>query len=265
MSEAQSETFSPHNITVLGGLLLLAVFIGEVVIGPTQEGEMVAEQPVDTMDDMMMRIKPVVSLDDMKKSMMMASADGSAAAMSPEELYQGACLACHNTGAAGAPKLGDEAAWSERMAKGLDALVASAINGIGAMPARGGAQYSDDQVRAAVEYLLENSGADIQAAAAAEPAPAATSEETTMAAAPAAAKSPEELYQGACLACHNTGAAGAPKLGDPAAWSERLGKGVDALVASAINGIGAMPPRGGSQLSDDEVRAAVEYLLDNSK
>ena len=55
------------------------------------------------------------------------------------------------------------------------------------------------------------------------------------------------------------------RLGDAAAWSERLGKGVDALVASAIGGIGAMPARGGSQYDDEQIRVVVEYILDNSK
>jgi cytochrome c5 len=78
-------------------------------------------------------------------------------------------------------------------------------------------------------------------------------------------KSPDQLYQAACLACHSTGAAGAPKIGDAAAWTARLAKGLDSLVTSAINGIGAMPPRGGSQYNDDQVRATIEYILSESK
>ena len=155
MSESQSETFSPKNITVLGGLLLLAIFIGEVVIGPHKDGDM-AMAAVDTMEDIAMRLKPVVSLDKMQNSPM-ASAGGDVADKSPEDMYKGACLACHASGAAGAPKLGDAAAWTARLAKGLDALVSSAINGIGAMPPRGGSQYNDEQIRAVVEYILDNS------------------------------------------------------------------------------------------------------------
>ena len=156
MSEAQDETFSPHNITVLGGLLLIAIILGEVVIGPHGNEEMVVE-PVDTMEDVAMRLQPVISLDEMRSSMTVASAAGDTADKSPDQLYQGACLACHSTGAAGAPKIGDAAAWTARLAKGLDSLVTSAINGIGAMPPRGGSQYNDDQVRATVEYILSES------------------------------------------------------------------------------------------------------------
>ena len=156
MSEAQDETFSPQNITVLGGLLLLAIILGEVVIGPHGNDEMVAEA-VDTREDMAMRLQPVVSLGEMRSSMTVASAAGDTADKSPDQLYQGACLACHSTGAAGAPKIGDAAAWKARLAKGLDSLVTSAINGIGAMPPRGGSQYNDEQVRATIEYILSES------------------------------------------------------------------------------------------------------------
>ena len=73
------------------------------------------------------------------------------------------------------------------------------------------------------------------------------------------------MYDKSCMACHASGAAGAPKLGDAAAWADRLGKGLDALTASVVNGIGAMPPRGGSQFSDEQLGAIVEYIAENSK
>ena len=155
MSSAQVETFSPQNIGVLLGLLLLAIILGEVVFNPHVDGAMA--EPVDTMEDIAMRLKPVVSLDDMRSSMKAASVAGDTASKSPDQLYQGACLACHSTGAAGAPKIGDAAIWKERSAKGLDALVSGAINGVGAMPPRGGSQYDDDQIRAVIEYILAES------------------------------------------------------------------------------------------------------------
>lgn len=69
------------------------------------------------------------------------------------------------------------------------------------------------------------------------------------------------VYANACQACHMSGAAGAPKLGSDA-WAERSTKGLDALVYSAVNGLNAMPARGGRpDLSDAEITAAVEYML----
>jgi len=72
----------------------------------------------------------------------------------------------------------------------------------------------------------------------------------------------EMIYNNVCQACHVAGAAGAPQL-VAAQWEGRLEQGVDTLVEHAINGIGAMPAKGGrSDLSDEQVRASVEYMLD---
>ena len=77
------------------------------------------------------------------------------------------------------------------------------------------------------------------------------------------AKSAEELYT-ACAACHDAGVLNAPKLGDKAGWSARIAKGADALYASAINGIGTMPPKGGrADISDDDIKRAVDYMLES--
>ena len=73
-------------------------------------------------------------------------------------------------------------------------------------------------------------------------------------------------YRTACAACHMTGAAGAPKTGDKAAWEVRLAAGVDTLVKNAIKGKGAMPPKGGRpNLTDAQIKSAVEYMLAESK
>lgn len=73
----------------------------------------------------------------------------------------------------------------------------------------------------------------------------------------------EEVYSSACAACHDSGAAGAPKLGDTNAWSGRVDKGLETLVDHAINGFNAMPAKGGcSSCSDEEIEVAVQYMLD---
>jgi len=156
VSESQAETFSTHNIIVLFGLLLAAVFIGEVLIGPHHDKAPTVKAE-DTVEDIAMRLKPVVTLEQVRANMTVAAGAGAGADKSPAEMYQGACFACHGTGAAGAPKLGDAAAWAPRLEKGLDGLADSAINGIGAMPPRGGSQYSDEQIRSIVEYILGES------------------------------------------------------------------------------------------------------------
>jgi cytochrome c5 len=76
----------------------------------------------------------------------------------------------------------------------------------------------------------------------------------------------EEVYQKSCAMCHNSGVAGAPKLGDKDAWSPRIAEGTDSLYSVAIKGKGAMPAKGGNAaLSDDEVKAAVDYMIEESK
>ena len=75
----------------------------------------------------------------------------------------------------------------------------------------------------------------------------------------------EEVYNTVCMSCHTSGAAGAPVIGNNSQWSDRLSKGKDALYASAINGIGIMPAKGGvSSLSDNEIKSAVDYILSES-
>ena len=74
------------------------------------------------------------------------------------------------------------------------------------------------------------------------------------------------VYNAVCMACHASGAAGAPKAGDKAAWAPRIATGSAALIKSAINGKNAMPPKGGNpDLSDAEVKAAVEHLVGLAK
>lgn len=73
---------------------------------------------------------------------------------------------------------------------------------------------------------------------------------------------PAGVYQTNCFACHGTGAAGAPMLGDSEAWDARMEKGMEAVMANAINGIGAMPARGiCMSCSDDDLQQVVEYML----
>ena len=72
----------------------------------------------------------------------------------------------------------------------------------------------------------------------------------------------EAAYQMSCNACHGTGAAGAPMLGDSGAWEPRLEKGMEALMTNVVNGVGAMPARGICMTcSDDDLQAIVDYML----
>jgi len=208
-----------------------------------------------------------------------------------DAVYKAQCAACHDAGLAGAPKIGDNAGWAARIATGYDAMLASVINGKGAMGAQAGGAFSEVELARAVVHLVNASGGRLaepagEAAAeapAAEAAPAAETstapampasgeQEVVVAAAPAAAApatavvNGEALYKQACAVCHVAGVAGAPKLGDKAGWASRLGLGLEGLTASVIKGKGAMPPRGGAGGSSDaEIQAAVQFMLDTLK
>jgi len=79
-------------------------------------------------------------------------------------------------------------------------------------------------------------------------------------------KSGDQVYNTSCSACHGSGVMGAPKMGDAGAWESRVAQGMDALLDHAIKGFNAMPPKGGCMAcSDDEIKAAIEYMLDGSK
>jgi cytochrome c5 len=220
-----------------------------------------------------------------------------------EEVFKAVCTTCHTPGAAGAPKFGNNADWAPRIAQGYDTLVKTALQGKGAMPPRGGTSpddYSDYEIARAVVYMADHSGANFPeppapasgaaatqnaaapeaAASAAQSASAATGAVNDQAAAaiaalpnaPAPASSAADkaqagkaLYTQVCQACHAAGVMGAPKFGNKDDWAPRLKEPMDVIYNYALHGKGNMPPKGGSQASDDDVKAAVDYMVNAAK
>jgi cytochrome c5 len=177
---------------------------------------------------------------------------------SGEQVVKEVCGNCHVAGVGGAPRIGDRAAWTKRVSRGVDAVTASAIKGHAGMPARGGiANLTDPEMKAAVLYMFSSS-VPVPSPAPATSAPTAGSAAGTVVAKADGAK----IYASGCNACHAAGVAGAPKFGDKAAWAPRTSLGVDKLTATVIKGKGVMPPRGGvANASDAELRAAVEHMI----
>jgi cytochrome c5 len=233
-----------------------------------------------------------------------------------EQVFAGQCSACHASGALGAPKIGDTAAWAPRLKSGFDALLHSALAGKGQMPPQAGGDFSDFEIARAVVYMTGKSGGNFPepappatasgatptttasaATAGAAPSAATTPAAATTAGSPqpdpnagrpngvqsapataqattgpaattataAATSGPPALYNQVCTACHSTGVAGAPKVGDKAAWAPRIALGIDELTKVAIHGKGAMPPKGGSNASDADIKAVVTYMVNASK
>lgn len=176
-----------------------------------------------------------------------------------KEVVDAVCAPCHVAGANGAskvdanaaknaPKIGDKGAWAKRASQGLTSLTEHALKGIRNMPAHGGnAGTSDIEIERAITYMVNQSGGDwIVPLDRASPA----------------VRSSEYIVRAQCAKCHEPGSDGAPKIGDRAAWLPRMKAGLEALVASAIHGHGAMPARGGlADLSDAEIRGAISYMF----
>jgi cytochrome c5 len=248
------KSFFTTFAAVMGFLVVFAIviyFIAQSVVNGNGGAAGENTQLTQVIEE---NIKPVGSVK-------VADASGAAAASagprSGADVYNGFCMACHATGAAGAPKVGDKAAWQPRFAQGMDTLLGNAVNGLRAMPPKGTCgDCSDDELKGAIAHMLNETGFKVAAPAA---APAA--------AAPAAsAADGKKVYDSACMACHATGAAGAPVKGDKAAWAPRIAQGMDTLVSHAVNGIRAMPPRGAcGSCSDADLKAAVEYMVGESK
>jgi len=303
MSGATDSGMVRNMVVIMGAVTLLALCIGFAsrIFGV---GGVDSDDPI-MRNALISRIEPVgsvrTSADDLSQaSAVMAVATGPKSA---EELVNGACAACHAesvAAAVGAPMIGDEAAWATRRELGLEALVASVVNGKGAMPARGGSTYTDDEIALAVQQmaLFEPSDSDAPAAADTSESSAVettdksetiavaaadtsessavpttdTSESTPVAAAEVEplvlGQVPEGLtdkikasVDGVCAGCHISGVGNAPKFGDKEAWQSKADKGMAALVASVINGLNVMPPRGASNLTDEEIPIAIQYMM----
>ncbi|MDI9347392.1 MAG: c-type cytochrome [Methylacidiphilales bacterium] len=78
-------------------------------------------------------------------------------------------------------------------------------------------------------------------------------------------KDPDALYKSACAVCHSGKLPNIPQLGDKAMWKPRIAKGKDQLLKNAISGINAMPARGGTTMSDEQLKAVVQYMISKSQ
>ncbi|MEP6607316.1 MAG: c-type cytochrome [Burkholderiaceae bacterium] len=263
-------------------IILLATYVVRSATGGIAGSDALSEKAISD------RLRPVGMV-------VLAESGATRSLQSGEAVYVAACSACHAAGVAGAPRMGDAAAWAPRIKTGYDLLVKHALAGFKAMPAKGGNPNLDPvEVARAVVFMGNQAGAKFKepaapaapAAAASASVPALNVAVTTAApsAIPAAIPPPSvvtaagkaagasvavdgaKVFASGCNVCHATGVAGAPKFGDKAAWAPRVPQGIDALTASVIKGKGAMPPRGTlANATDAELRAAVTYMVAAAK
>lgn len=248
------------TVIVLAFLVPVVVIIMLVQLattGPSLEPNVLDPEAVAA------RIQPVGRLE-------FGAPQAAAGSRSAEQIVKTVCAACHQAGVANAPKFGDAKAWAPRIKQGLDTLVQSVLKGKGAMPPKAGdAALTEEEARRAVVLMANQAGAKFKEPAAPKPpvqAAAAPAPAKPEAAAKPAAVDGKAVYSQTCIACHQVSVAGSPKLGDQAAWAPRIKQGMDVLVQSALKGKGAMPPKGGNAaLTEAQVRAAVEFMVSQSK
>ena len=154
---------------ILGISVVLMLFIFVLVVHHHEIPDRVRQDRgalLDTGSGVAERIKPVAQVDVVSAETQREPVKIAVAALPPgrngQQVYQATCIVCHGAGIAGAPKLDDKGQWATRIAKGVDTLYASAVNGVlgsaGAMPARGGnPALSNAEVRAAVDYMVARS------------------------------------------------------------------------------------------------------------
>ncbi|NMM26669.1 MAG: cytochrome c5 family protein [Glaciimonas sp.] len=280
-NDHQSPIKTPKQlvIAVLAAFIVPIICIILLVQYVTNDKKMGAGSNGDTPEAVAARISPVAD-----QGFTLIDVSAPKQLQSGSAVYAAFCIACHGTGVAGSPKFGDTAAWSPRIAQGYDTLLLNAIQGIRGMPAKGGNPALDDvEVARAVVYMANKGGASFKEPVAKAAAPGAAAEATVPTAAPAVAAAPvaaatavaapaklaadagKKLYESACIACHGAGVLGAPKFGDKVAWAPRIKQGPALLYQNAIAGIRMMPPKGGSAASEDEVKAAVDYMTAAAK
>jgi cytochrome c5 len=239
---------TPQQLIVVLLLSFLVPIIGILLLVQLVLSRPGADPNALTPESVAARIQPVARLEIGPP----AAAPG---ARSGEAIVQATCAACHQAGVAKAPKIGDKTDWAAPIKQGVNAMVQSVIKGKGAMPPKAGdPSLTDEEIRRAVVHMANQAGAGLKA-----PAAPATQKS-------AAAADGKAVYDKVCVACHQVSVAGSPRLGDKPAWAPRLKAGTDALVQSVIKGKGAMPPKAGNpSLSEGEIRAAVEFMVSQSK
>ena len=212
-----------------------------------------------------------------------------------DSIFNKVCIQCHGADSAtpNAPKITHNGDWAPRLAQGFETLFNHALNGFNAMPAKGGqSDLTDLELKRAIVYMANQSGGSLPDPDAA-PAAGAASDAAASAASASAGEAKEaakdgaapaadaaggadvmaegkKVFDGLCFGCHAATSAipDTPRITHKDEWAPRIKKGKDTLFKHAIEGFtdkGMMPAKGGNTaLSDDEVKAAVTYMVNSS-
>ena len=207
-----------------------------------------------------------------------------------DQIFNKICIQCHaaDSSVPNAPKIENNGDWAPRIGQGFDTLFQHALNGFNAMPAKGGAaDLTDQELKRVITYMANKSGGNFPDPDAAAPADQAASGDAAASAPAAAGSAPaadapkaedkgaaspaaggadgQKVYEANCKMCHGGTIPGAPGIGKKDEWAPRIKQGKDTLHKHALEGFNSMPAKdGNTSLSDDEVKAAVDYMANQS-
>ncbi len=207
-----------------------------------------------------------------------------------DQIFNKICIQCHaaDSSVPNAPKIENNGDWAPRIGQGFDTLFQHALNGFNAMPAKGGAaDLTDQELKRVITYMANKSGGNFPDPDAAAPADQAASGDAAASAPAAAGSAPaadapkaedkgaaspaaggadgQKVYEANCKMCHGGTIPGAPGVGKNDEWAPRIKQGKETLYKHALEGFNSMPAKGGNAgLSDDEVKAAVNYMANQS-
>lgn len=172
-----------------------------------------------------------------------------------KQVYLSTCVICHQSGAMGAPLIGDGDNWYYRLTThGLSKIYANALHGFNSMPIKGACvTCSDNDVISAVNYILNASLTRSQWYDVTHSKPALT---------PINGK---EIYQANCSTCHDTGRLGAPKIGDQAVWQLIIDKNIDVLVENVLHSASHPKYACQNKCTTGQIIEAIKYMVSQSK
>jgi cytochrome c5 len=173
-------------------------------------------------------------------------------------IYDSHCAVCHNAGAAGAPRFGDAKAWQPRIAQGMETVFNHAVNGYNSMPPKGACiSCSDNEIKAAVEYLVDKSKAGASGAAPKSYVPTQP---------PLTLEEGKHIYEAHCAVCHSQRQSGAPVIGNKEIWAPILDQNMDVLFKKSLSEHSHLSQGNNcTGCSDAEIIAATKYIAQQSQ
>ncbi len=273
-------------VGVLSFLVLLAVVFFLIARVISHQAEVTEAAGPNKMEAQRaeQNIAPVASVNVASSSQAAGAAAGASpsAARSGEQVFNSVCMACHASGAMGAPIVGHKDLWGPRAKQGIKVLLSHAMHGFKSMPPKGTCGgCSEQEIKNAIEYMvITKTGLTIPGVSKSEGGNGGGNKAEAGNGGKAAASGGKTVagfkdvdlavgkkrFESTCIACHGSGVAGAPKFGNKADWAPRIAQGPETMLKRALSGYKGMPPKGTcGSCSEQEIKDAIAYMVSHSQ